>query len=299
MKLALNKDDKKRHIDYLYKYVNEERHSLLLDGLIRFTQPQGFNDPFELKPVVKSLASDSRIKTGLDNTIIEVIREQFKNVPESKEKEDFIQSLIGKTQEKNIKTNLLNEVSKGMKAYAPDIQKTIRDTFENNIGILSLTEDDHNLLMWAHYANSHQGFVVEFDRNHEYFDQRKSKNDEIRHLRPVLYKEERPEIELVTEASMDIFSVKGKEWGYEREWRMMSILDESDKTIKSSPYDIHLFKIPFEAMTSIIFGARVSLETRERIKINIRNNPELSHLKAYGMSIHDSKYKLIKNLEEI
>jgi hypothetical protein len=34
-------------------------------------------------------------------------------------------------------------------------------------GILSLTEKHDNLLMWAHYAGEHTGFVIEFDSSHE------------------------------------------------------------------------------------------------------------------------------------
>ena len=35
--------------------------------------------------------------------------------------------------------------------------------FSDNVGICSLTKDPLNLLMWAHYAQHHKGFVVEFE----------------------------------------------------------------------------------------------------------------------------------------
>ncbi|WP_205631947.1 DUF2971 domain-containing protein, partial [Aliivibrio fischeri] len=41
--------------------------------------------------------------------------------------------------------------------------------FYRNYGIISLTETKDNLLMWSHYANEHNGFVVEFDARHEFF----------------------------------------------------------------------------------------------------------------------------------
>ena len=39
--------------------------------------------------------------------------------------------------------------------------KTKKDT----LGILSLTTDNKNLLMWSHYTNNHKGYCLEFDLN--------------------------------------------------------------------------------------------------------------------------------------
>ncbi len=43
----------------LYKYVVPERIDILQNGLIRFTQPMYFNDPFELYPSIKNFTDDS------------------------------------------------------------------------------------------------------------------------------------------------------------------------------------------------------------------------------------------------
>lgn len=40
-----------------------------------------------------------------------------------------------------------------------------------HIGILCLTDNPLNQLMWAHYANEHKGLVLEFDVTHKFFDQ--------------------------------------------------------------------------------------------------------------------------------
>ncbi len=37
------------------------------------------------------------------------------------------------------------------------------------VGILSLTKKRENLVMWAHYALSHQGFVIAFDSQNAFF----------------------------------------------------------------------------------------------------------------------------------
>ena len=45
----------------IYKYVVEERIDILQNGLIRFTQPSVFNDPFEVYPYFKAIADDRAV----------------------------------------------------------------------------------------------------------------------------------------------------------------------------------------------------------------------------------------------
>ena len=42
----------------LYKYVSLARRSILEDGLIRFSQPSVFNDPFDLNPCFSLMADE-------------------------------------------------------------------------------------------------------------------------------------------------------------------------------------------------------------------------------------------------
>jgi|SRR5580658_5344823 hypothetical protein len=50
----------------------------------------------------------------------------------------------------------------------------LMSSFERRHGVLCLSEAPANLLMWAHYADSHRGFVVEFDPASPFFCQRDS-----------------------------------------------------------------------------------------------------------------------------
>ena len=62
--------------------------------------------------------------------------------------------------------------------------------------------------MWAHYAKSHTGFVVEFDSMHEFF----GSGD----LLEVRYDASRPELSNPQEWK-EIVTTKSPEWSYERE----------------------------------------------------------------------------------
>lgn len=172
------------------------------------------------------------------------------------------------------------------------IEKNIRDGFEKNIGVLSLTESPNNLLMWAHYANSHKGMVIGLDSTHPFFDQRKTDKDEFRHLKKLAYQKVRPKHAMLDIKSIDDFLVKGSEWKYEQEWRMLMSLRDADKKIICSPYDIHLFKLPFSAIKSIRLGARSAEDTKIKIRSILKQNPMLNHVNYFEMDIDDEQFAL-------
>lgn len=91
----------------------------------------------------------------------------------------------------------------------------------NNVGICSLSEVVDNQLLWAHYAEGHTGFAVEFDTTGPI-------SDKTLTLRQVTYTSHYTKPRLVDlyqggyDAAFDAASEKGAEWSYEREWRLLS-----------------------------------------------------------------------------
>ncbi len=96
-----------------------------------------------------------------------------------------------------------------------------------NIGIYSLskpTEKDfpNNELLWAHYANSHKGFCIEYDLN-KLIDNY-SKEYDIRNVINVQYQDERPEVTEVDDTftvQKKVFGTKSLAWKYENEIRLV------------------------------------------------------------------------------
>lgn len=277
----------------LYKYLSEDRLSILDDGLIRFTQPQAFNDPFELKPHLSSLASDSFITDELNEQFEEILKKEYLKLPTAIKNSLPYSKFLEHSYTK--KDEVTSSVLVMAKQIMPTVNESMHKAFEDHVGVLSLTEDDHNLLMWAHYANCHQGYVIEFDSSHAFFNQKLSDNDVIRSLKKVTYSYSRPKLELVDIENLDLFIVKSKEWEYEKEWRMLHSLTASDTTINIDPYDIHLFKVPFSAINSITIGARATDKTINAIKRKLFNNNSLKHVELNQFSIHTSEFKLVKS----
>lgn len=279
----------------LFKYLSEDRIKFLKNGMIRFTQPQAFNDPFELKPSIIAFGTGSYFEEVLDKKFTALIEEQYNELPPEIRKVITKDAFIIYAESKK------ESVIEGMQNLAvnavPMLEKVIHEGFEKHVGVLSLTETSNNLLMWAHYANSHEGMVVGFNSEHPFFDQRKSKTDELRHLKKIKYSKLRPRHVLEKIENTSEFLVKSTEWEYEQEWRMLVALADADVQIKDDPYDVFLFKVPFDAITSLYVGARASTETKNNISSLLQNNSELKHIDCFNMEISGERFELKKSKE--
>jgi len=164
---------------------------------------------------------------------------------------------------------------------------------EEMIGILCLTESPDNLLMWGHYADSHHGFVVEFDADSPFFNQRRGSDDEFWYLRKVLYSERRPSFVLSEVEDFSPFLTKGQDWRYEAEWRMMAPLSSASKIIGDGPTARHLFEYPKSAIKSLIFGCRMTESKREEIRRVIGKTEGYANVPCIGAEVDETRYRLI------
>ena len=94
------------------------------------------------------------------------------------------------------------------KASLDKYAQTFPDHLNKMIGVLCLCEERDSLLMWAHYARSHTGFVVEYRTDNPFFQAKRGDDDEFFHLRQVIYKPDRPSKMLADLGSDDVFVTK-------------------------------------------------------------------------------------------
>ncbi len=248
----------------LFKYFPPARTDVLNSGKICFSSALNLNDPFELKPPMQLFETEGELADAL-LTKLEIELEA--NPPEIPPEHEgrFTQEQYLELMKEGIRRKLPDLMNR----LAPGIQEGYSRFYsvaEERMGILCLTESPDDLLMWAHYAAAHTGFVIEFDPKHAFFNQRRSAHDEIRHLRRVVYSPERPMLTLMTAKDLSALLTKSSHWEYEKEWRMMVDLDDASevKTIGESRY--HLFDFPRASIKSVILGCR----TAEAIKLEIR-----------------------------
>lgn len=227
-----------------FKFVSFERKDILENGQIRFAPIGEFNDPFELEPVI----------TPLSRRYIEYVfslqEEEWNNIEFSDEDSSY---------------------SSERELHLDEYQKIYKEKVKN-YGVLSLTSNPNvnpflsvcvpekkdprtNILMWSHYANSHSGFVIEFD------------SDFISGIEvgKVEYSDSR---DFLTYEDIDednfhmVFYKKSEEWRYEQEYRAVLPLSEASE-VKGGKF--HLFNYNKKNIRSITFGCAMDEDKKQEI----------------------------------
>lgn len=128
-------------------------------------------------------------------------------------------------------------------------------SMDNKMGIYSLSKTPLDKLLWAHYANSHKGFCIEYDLDILL------KNDGKNHIYsfPVSYSKKPPNIgflDIIRNKQNNFIKKfafhKSKRWEYEQEHRIVT----SKKGLNS--YD-------HKALKSIYFGLKISESDRNQL----------------------------------
>ncbi len=223
----------------LYKYVTPERLDVLRTLRIRFTQPEAQNDLFELRPPVGRFRSPEVARQALS----EPLREEWDR--------QFAEKIVNQFGQQ-----WANEVERRRPGYLASLRETalaeadvasdrsrredIRQRL-NALGILSLTENPTDLLMWAHYGANHIGFVFEFDDRHPWFREQRPMGDDCGNLRRISYSDQPSSPNLAELKATEVFYTKAKKWEYEGEWRIIRPLAESSMRLGD---DVFLLTYP-------------------------------------------------------
>jgi hypothetical protein len=164
------------------------------------------------------------------------------------------------------------------------------------VGILSLTEKPDNLLMWAHYAAEHTGFVIGFDTSHEYWNNfgDEKGDDHAGVLRKVNYSDRRPSPPHIAAASRtEMYFTKSREWEYEQEWRVFRSLVKPDHVIEQDDdLPICLFDFPKESVTQVFIGCRTSKELEASVAEIMKNSGEYERTEVLRAEIDSAEFKL-------
>lgn len=102
-----------------------------------------------------------------------------------------------------------------IRTKAEEALHVIRNTY--NICSFSASRDED--LMWAHYADSHRGFCIEYD-----FKSNGIKDKKVQLLFPVIYQDQPLVLiddleEINGNTAMYALTIKSLRWNYEQEWR--------------------------------------------------------------------------------
>jgi len=270
----------------LFKYLRPERVDVIEKLEIRFTQPDALNDPFELRPRFESLIPEAEVLAHYSATPVDfepMLRQAYAMLPDEhrsrlayEDAASAFRSFMDTERGRSAVSAGLLTFLRSMRDMAPPLCATIYEALNRNVGILSLTEVPDDLLMWAHYADSHRGILIGFDERHAFFNRRRSENDEFYFLRKVFYADIPPAPSILTIEGNAMFVTKGTKWAYEREWRLLAPLKDSSRCVKVAGDSVHLYSFPPDALTSIVIGARAVATMEDAVRKILCANASLS-----------------------
>ncbi len=211
---------------------------ILKEGTIKFTKPSEFNDPFDCDPEHDT----------------ENLEEFLKSQP------DLVEKVL-KYRNTNSQENLKEFEAMKCRLKAAIENGHFGQEASDAVGICSLTRDPLNLLMWAHYACNHTGFVVEFDIPLESFN---LPSDDVTYFewlipQPVTYQKKKPIISFSDDIDVKMakqFLIKGVDWKYEQEERVIDFVRKDG---------IHKYDRD-TILKSVIAGMRIKPEHYDELK---------------------------------
>lgn len=269
----------------LFKYLHPDRVDVLRDKLLCFSSAGNLNDPFEFSPLIKLFDSTDSLKASMAEVFESAIEEQLASLGP-------MRSMLTPDHIDRLRAMTWETLPATIEKHTPAFRQSINGALHQNIGMLCLSERQDDLLMWAHYANAHEGFVIEFDSATEFFHGRRSENDELRFLRQVIYSDARPQLVVNKAEDMSAFLTKSAHWAYEKEWRMMFALADSTEVKVFGEKQFHLFAYPASAIKSVTLGCRMSGIKREEVLEVLSSDPEFSAVAIYEASPDDSLFRL-------
>ena len=222
---------------YKYRAVNEYTARMFTHREIYLPSPLELNDPFEFRFVGVFRGTDTQREEFCRYSVDE------RNYDE-RELKKYVEIMMSGFYGPNREYH-----------RAFDTEQVVHGAIRN-LGVLSLTTKRDDILMWSHYADSHQGICLEFT------------GIELGQIRPVIYQREYPTVNLLELTRPDVAAsteravrTKSDQWRYEREWRGI---------VKGK--GPHRF-IP-EPLTGIILGCKISEEDEKQVRSWLK---ELDH----------------------
>jgi hypothetical protein len=275
----------------LFKYLHPDRVDVLTGKRIAFSPPKNLNDPFEMKPPM-SYAGFMGM-SSLEDADIDAI---FQRSLEEYFTAEQIHMMDPSTA-RAFRSQIKESTAAYIEARLDQMSDGLYEATNRHIGMLCLSERQDDILMWAHYTNSHEGYVIEFDPDHAFFNCKVSDIDELRHLRRVHYSDQRPDLSVESATKMRAFLTKSSHWSYEAEWRILGALKDASEVVSLRDRNIHLFSFPSEAVKSVTIGCRASVATAEAILNALAADGHFSTIPVFQAVPDKTAFKL--NIVEI
>ncbi len=263
-----------------FKYYNESGLLVLRNLELKVTPPIEFNDPFEFSPVVRTKnprahAEQEAQKIISDSRFFEEHRGHFPQCKNFRDFQSFARARRG-------------DVISLMEAETPnlDAMLNVLSIISQVVGVICFSTDPFQPLMWAHYASSHRGLVLEFDEGNPVF-----KNESFL---KVDYNATRVEYDQNDSNPIAIGRLfakrKSTHWRYEQEYRQIVELKLTHKNVNGTGV-LYLLKFEPALLKSVTLGLRASDNIRNEV-LSLVGQPPLEHLKVFQIEMDKNEFAL-------
>lgn len=293
---------------FRYREFNENTFNALEKNLITSSKPKMFNDPFDSLLYVDKTQILKDIKNPRN-------RGKFQQWLEMNPK---LIATLTKKQKKQINSFLSEPPSKyvlSMRLFSPRLEKMLDRSIQDCIhhiknyqNIVCFSETQTSPTMWAYYADSHKGFVVEYDfKNYNtpcVNCPHKCAYQHYELLFPIIYSDERfnardfvasfwsqrmlinspVEVFIPKDDELALYKAllyKSNDWSHEKEWRIISQCDT--------------FPMITQKPVAIYLGINMSKENRSKL-LDFANK---NNIMAFEMYIDNASHQYQINYREI
>jgi hypothetical protein len=240
----------------VYKYrswSDENGKRILTEFELYLASPKDFNDPFDCRiPLNYKCLSDSEI-------------EDYANYIAIKHSTDTIDH-----------NKILHCLKNDIDAFQEMHELTEFEAYNNHYGVLSMSTEWNNILMWSHYGDKHQGICVGFKEKGLFetgnFGTSGAVKYPINREYPIIHPLKGKEIE----RHLEVVLSKSVDWLYENEYRLTKIFlppnvpSKEERRVKFDP----------NLISEVTLGLNIDSTSREQI-INICNQNNISVYEAY------------------
>jgi hypothetical protein len=252
----------------LFKYfpTNTEKLRWFTGGQLLLTPPEFFNDPWDFR-VRFAPWSDAELRRECPFSS-SLSMEDFNKFREAMTNADF----------------------------QADESRNYQKKIGKIVGVVSLAENPLDRCMWAHYAESHRGFVAEFghadEETKDGFRLRGGPFGPAAKVRYLTPNERQPECKRDGSNIEQILWTKHSKWNYEQEWRVVQSHSKATRGLASDGTPRSLLKFGPNDLIRVIFGLHICPIVEAKLR-EMLNQPEFGNVRKERADIDPITNKLI------
>lgn len=259
---------------FRYRNVNNKNLSALENNCLYFSTPENFNDPY-----------DNLIYANLENILSNVLKNLYTGMDDYLEKLKTWNSLAAYIGYEFWNSSKREEIIHNQFGLIADSVDYIKKSIRKNVKIICFSEVYDSLLMWSHYANNHQGFLLAYDIDElkkakrystdgmpidnkirleqvKYVSKQIDLSEEIEdyvryNMMDTMGDVEERDVNVPQYKLREAITEKAEDWKYEKEWRLIPRIIDLQK---ESPL-AYIVCSP----KAIILGTHCNKENSERI----------------------------------